>query len=211
MVKRGFKSAMLRRVILALCLVGGATAASGAVYSSQSAYFAADPQLTFVSFTGMTDKISAAGEVTRMRGVALSATYPTFVSTNFWGSVDSFLADKFSGTITLSFHNRLSVGFYFGTGYDGDTPADVTVFSYGRPVYAATLWGGGVDSQFAFFGIDDVGPITGIMLDARPYAKSFVSIADISTGVEVPEPATWVLLVAGFGAVGARRRLAAHA
>lgn len=114
--------------------------------------------------------------------------------------------------------------------------ADTLVLDFAAPVYGVGLYGGVVDFDFAYLAgtlsIDAVGSGAAVFAAPQPgffgflsdvaFSQLRISLASfdtdatsvafiglqgqIDTAGTVPEPATWALLIAGFGLVGACQR-----
>jgi hypothetical protein len=96
---------------------------------------------------------------------------------------------------SLIYSNISSLGIGTGTSIFGDTPFQ----SYGVQFVAGQA--GTVSAYLQTVGDDNFGPIADNLL------------LDITPGAGVPEPASWALMIGGFGLVGSalRRRRAAFA
>jgi hypothetical protein len=129
--------------------------------------------------------------------------------------VDSLLDDDFGGFIEIGNLSGDAVGFFYASRYSDDGSITLQAFNGATEVFTTIIFGGGVNTSFRYFGLDGVGPITSVILNASSFSD-FVSVAEISSGIGtavIPEPATWAMMILGFGLVGfaARRRTAALA
>lgn len=203
----------LGKVVIAAALLATGSAAIAGTYDTQAAFDAAHPGLSTTSFTGMTSSITTLPNPFTYEGLTIEGTAPMAVSTNFWGSKDSILDDRFGGFLDISFSAPQSaVGFYVAGSY-GDYNVNVSAFDGGTLLFNSTVSAGGVFTSFKFFGLDNVGSISHIRIDATN-GGGFVSVADVAAGSTspAPEPASWAMMLGGFGLVGgamrARRRSA---
>ncbi|MCE7797828.1 PEPxxWA-CTERM sorting domain-containing protein [Sphingobium sufflavum] len=145
-------------------------------------------------------------------GITISGSAIHAVSTHFWGSVDSILANQFNGFIEVDFAATSAIGFYVAGGY-GSSPIGISLYNGATQIYSGTPIVGGVHDSFSFFGVDGIGSITRLRLDSAGVTDGFASLGPISfvsTGA-VGEPATWAMMLFGFGAVGYAMRAVAKA
>lgn len=227
------RTLFIRLSAAALALTSAASSAQ-AQYSSESNFLSANPGASTVSFAGQTGVISnALGTSTSLGGVTFTGNNLRYVNTTFWGNKASLLDDRWHGSIGASFAPVSALGFYFASNYNDGAPITFTAYLGTQVVYARSITGGGVYSSFAYFGIDNVGPMTSFRLTTMG-GHDFASLAELSlsyippvreeeefpTGNEqsfapetvVPEPSSFALMFAGGAAllvVARRRRTAA--
>ncbi len=201
-----FKTALLATALA----FAAATSASAAVYTDEAAFNAAFPgatQYTF-SFTG-----------TEFSGATYTLGPVTFTSANstVGGPLLQSYHDAYgvpSGTVPYlgSYGALLTVsttssflGLHLGS-YSGE---QIVSYSFGETSGTLDV---PAPNQTAFIGFGFTGPASG------PLTVSFSNDLELDTisfssGATVPEPASWALMLAGFGLVGfaARRRQAVAA
>ncbi|MCA0374421.1 MAG: PEP-CTERM sorting domain-containing protein [Gemmatimonadetes bacterium] len=166
-------------VALALTLVAPVARAQ---YSDQATFLAANPWLTTVSFAGQTPIIGPSlGTSTSLGGLTIRGNNLRYVDTQFWGSHASILDDRWHGFLEASFAPASAVGFYFASNYYDGSPITFAAFNGTQQLYTQVITGGGVYTQFAYFGIDHVGPITSFRLSTIG-GQDFASLAAISFG-----------------------------
>jgi hypothetical protein len=206
------KGMAMKKLILATVagalMATASTAASAATYISAATFAAAHPGATTVTFTGITPDLVPLTSPYTKDGVTFSAAHLFATSGNFWGDHDALLDNAFNGYLTASFAPTTAVGFYFASDYYAGTPIAITLLNGATQVYSGTVTGGGTYSGFSFFGIDGVGTFDQLKIDAAG-TDGFASLGPISfsSGVgAVPEPATWALMILGFGAAGVALR-----
>lgn len=186
-----------------------AAPAQAAIYTTEAAFTAANPGATTVAFGAVTGGYQAEGTFYAQDGVDFTGTNLALVDTTLWGSQNSLLDDTYGGFIGAQFAATGAVGFYFASGFNGGDLIDLTFLNGATTLFSTGTAGGGVYSGFTFFGIDDIGSITGFRLDSAANPGGFPSLGAISfadTAGAVPEPATWALLILGFGVVGGAMR-----
>ena len=109
----------------------------------------------------------------------------------------------------------------FNAFYNGLGDGTLTVFGPASAVIGTFLFSGGFNpatglADRGYLGFTSSAPITGFQWDTTAGGQlntGFTNISVGTAGVGVPEPATWTLMLAGFGGLGAmlRRRRAALA
>jgi hypothetical protein len=200
---------MFRILSAAVIAVGLSTGAAAATYTDQASFLAANPGLGLVSFEGQVTGLGPSlGTSTSFGGLDFEGENLRIVDTAFWGSVDSLLDDRFGGFISVGNIAGNAVGFFYASNFGDGGSLQFKAFNGVDEVFSTTLFGGGVNTSFAYFGLDGVGDITSIRLSSTT-GRDFASIAEISSGVgngAVPEPATWAMMILGFGLVGAAAR-----
>lgn len=220
---------LISRFSAAALAITAAAASAQAQYSSESSFFSANPGLSTISFAGQTGMISnSLGTSTSLDDVTFTGNNLRYVNTTFWGNKASMLDDRWRGSIAASFAPVNALGFYFASSYFDGTPLTFTAYNGAQQVYSRSIVGGGVYTQFAYFGIDAIGPVTSFRLTSIG-AQDFTSLAELSLGyippiVEeplppvnqqsfaqntvVPEPSSFALMLVGGVAlvVVARRR-----
>jgi hypothetical protein len=210
---------MLRRVLITAAVMAVATAAQAV--SVTGAFGAPDPPLP----AGQTmvwdfDGIAAAGyswtgglAVTNTTTSAAAAPAGTAAGTNY-GYVSSALTPN---TATFLTPNLSSISFYWGS-IDLYNSVDVlgaggaTIFSISGsalPPSNGNQSASETNRRVNFIaGAGEI--ITGLKFTSTGIAFEFDSFAaeaaGTGTGTAVPEPASWAMLIAGFGLVGAARR-----
>ena len=125
--------------------------------------------------------------------------------------MDAFYVDALSGTATISFAEPVSaVGFALADQFNvfGE-PITARIFNGGSLVGTETFHVSALESEdfnFSFFGVGGLGPITSIVLAPDPDVGGFLLVGEVLSGTAVPEPATWALMIAGFGLAGVALR-----
>ena len=123
--------------------------------------------------------------------------------------------------IGLTVGRTYNVKFYWGGGQQsccGGTTTEQLQVSFGNSTQSTAVWNnpqagfsGWFSESFAFVA-DGASQTLSFLAIGTPYGQPPVVLLDgVSVEAAVPEPATWAMLIAGFGLVGAaaRRRRAA--
>ena len=209
-------------LLAAAALAAATTQAHAATFFSDAADFAA---ATTGLTTGNFDGIAPPGQSTTAFSFTVQGV--TFKNNVFSGVIDaasdfaiygnrSFYSGFGSPISTISFAGTTAFGLEFGSSNISRgrrisfTLSDGSLFSTTVPAVIGTT---------AFFGFTSATPITGITVNTEGTSGFFTfdvvsfSVGDAwSAAGVIPEPATWALMIAGFGLVGEtlrRRRLAA--
>ncbi len=147
-----------------------------------------------------------------------------------WGTGD-VINTPYSGVLTVTFNTAvtafaLDLGTFYGIPFPyppGTTPGAATT-RYGVPVKVGTAQGDflvdtAATQNFNFFGVTSDTAFTSFTLSAGAIAPAGTSpsivfdnirFGSANVSAAVPEPATWAMMLVGFGMVGAavRRRQA---
>lgn len=162
------------------------------------------------------------GPATLAPGVTFSADSPTtfgysgfysFVTNGNWEGIPLIGLDSGSGGFQLAFANPVA-GFLADLNWtvDFDTNATIAIYNSSNVLLESlTLENGSnlVDPGFHGFSRNSAD------ISFVRFSNEYIGIRDITVGgsAVIPEPASWALLIAGFGLVGAaarrRRRVAA--
>ena len=195
----------MRQVLSAGCVVLALVAAA----DRAAAAVAVIPDITtapFFAAYGTGDATVTYDNVVFSESAAISPSAILFnVSPGFSGAAKPVLSSQIGAPdnilITLPYAVT-SVSFGYAT--FGGSEVDFAL-SNGN-TYAFSPAGGGYDLN-TVFAVSGVTPFSTIQLTSVDLA---LSIGDVTYGDTVPEPATWALLIAGFGLTGiaARRRVA---
>ena len=183
-----------------------AVAANAAVFTDRAAFIAATSGQTVEGFTAPTGNYTAQGSLFSGAGFTITSTGATFtVDPDYypdyyqWNSGAVFDAERSTLTFTVN-PGVTAFGFDFGNPSGLDSAGSVITIN-------GVDYGGYARPTFAFFGI------TGLSI--APIVVNFNGglgiIDNVTTAGAVPEPATWGLMIGGFGMVGfaARRRVTA--
>jgi hypothetical protein len=216
--------------------VAGSAQAATTTYTTAAAFGAATTGVTTTNFEGAPVNsaiwILQSGSYTQ-DGLTLTQTTnnaflvdPTLTNYYYnWGTGD-IISTPASGTLTVTFATAvtafaLNLGAYYDDGLQS-TPAGAPSTLYGRPINIGTAQGDftvntattrdltffGVTSDTAFnsFTISGITPTLGASIVFDNLSKGSAVVA------AVPEPASWAMMIAGFGLVGgAMRRRASKA
>lgn len=174
---------MLKFVASAVLALGVAVPAAAVSYTTDTA-----------TFTGLGDTIGSPFDQIRLNSVTGSATGPgTYVvnTVDFTVGINATAGATSSGTFT-------DTATVFGAPFSYTVPYTLTIGGTDTIVLGGnTFYTSGVKVHFNTLTFSNVAPGT-------------VS-GDLTATVSIPEPATWAMMVAGFGLVGAgvRRRRSA--
>lgn len=206
-------------IILSAVFMAGAAQATVTTYTDRDTFNASTINQTVDTFGNAPGStyVGAApyvrdGFVMTVNDVWLFNVNPSVTDYYYnWGS-GNVLAIKQFGQLTITFDSPVyAFGFDLGTfNDDGDpsTPAGQPSTVYGFPVFIST---GQVDAVVAtfdiptlsFFGARSSTPFTSVTITS---GNNFTIIDNVTLAAVVPEPATWAMLIAGFGLVGAASR-----
>jgi hypothetical protein len=216
----------MRILLGALALTLAAPASAAALITNGTGFTGTGLDLT--GFTGFYD--FTAGPVALPGGITYTSTSSSSViGTGGYGLNENGVAattpiigtNGTTNTITLTFANPVSA---FGAGFSyaviGNAPVGtapvISAFDINGSLIAsydlealAPIRSNGANEFFLFRGIDGQG--TGIK--SFTMTGGFIIAAGTFTNAAIPEPASWAMLIAGFGLTGAvmRRRRAAIA
>ncbi len=198
----------MKKILLSIGVVAvmasTSTVASATVYLSKLAFDAANPGASTTNFSGLTGSLTPLGSPFVHGAVTITGPSLYAVSTGFWGSVDSILDNTFNGFLNVSFAPTSAVGFNVAGSY-GNSPIKISFFNGATQLFTDTPLVGGVNTAFSFYGVNGLGAITSFRLDSAGISSGFANVGPVSLGA-VPEPASWALMIAGFGLSGAALR-----
>lgn len=203
--------------VLAFSAAGAASADT--VFTNRAAFDAATSGQSTAGFNG----VAAAGSFVAYGagpyvegGMTFTSNSDMFViDPGFYGSSyagGGFLTSDYvqPNVVTVSFAASNAFGFDFGPLFDGLTQFTLA-FSNGTNVFTQLAVGGIVGTNtLDFYGIvtDTAFTSVSITMNDAPY---YNALDNVTIGVgAVPEPATWALMIGGFGLAGSalRRRRA---
>ena len=167
--------------------------------------------ITYTVNFAASNLIAGSGPLAATYTISTDGTLGALASDNITGYT---LSINYNGTIT----NSSGSSIYYNGGGVSATKSMVSV-DFGRALAGLVLYNGADAVCFIASGISCVGeptPASVIFLNsglAYGYLPRSGGVEVIATAAAVPEAATWTLMVAGFGLVGAaiRRRSAAVA
>ena len=226
---------LLAPLAAAAFLAANAASASTTIYTTLAAFNAATTGVTNVDFDGATTSTYILGCATHtytQGGVTITQstnnaflTDPSFTSYYYnWGTGD-VINTPYEGTLTITFAApvtafALDLGTFYGTPIPpGVTPGAATT-AYGQPVQIGTSQGNftfntNTTQTMAFFGITSDTAFTSFTIHGLSNQTGASNVFDnvrygSAAAGAVPEPATWAMMIIGFGMVGAslRRRQA---
>ncbi len=215
------------RIVLAALAVLAAVPASAATLLTSSAGYTG-PSLDLTAFPGF--YTFTAGPVSLPNGITYTSTSPgSVLGTGGYGLNDNGVmnttriigTNSGSDVVTLTFANPVAA---FGAGMNyaviggnpvGNAPV-ISAFDAGGGLIAsfnletlAPIRSGGANEFLLFRGING----NGTLIKSFTMSGGFLIAGETFTSAVVPEPASWAMLIAGFGLTGAamRRRRAAIA
>jgi hypothetical protein len=208
----------VKRILLASVAIALlATGAQATTYSTKASYTAANVSTNDVTFGG----IASPGNYTPVANpfvignLSITSDANSVSSSSFFFNtpVDSFFVNKYNSPATFTFTNPVSaVGFALANGFSGGT-ITASIFN-GVTLLDTETFGVADQNAFTgFFGVNGLGTITSVQL--FPNGGGFLLVDEVMSGSAggVPEPATWALMLGGFGLAGValRRRSVALA
>jgi hypothetical protein len=201
-------------VLGAGCLAVSGAVAADTVYSSRSAFDAAAGALTTITFDGIAGPgsfVDYGGGPLTLSGVTFTSNATLFVlDPGYYGSsypYGGFLNADYAGldTITAALPATTALGFDIGGLFGAQTFTIGTSDGGSFVVNAPDSIIG--TSALDFFGVTTSTPITSITVSYTDGA--YGALDNFSFGA-VPEPATWGLMILGFGGIGGVLRRAAR-
>lgn len=182
-----------------------AASASATVWTSQSAFDAANPGLTkdtfnFSSSLAVPSYTVVGGNVS---GSNLTEVFPG----EDGAQISNLTANQYGGLLNIAFTApQNAVGFLLSGSYAGSSgPITVTAYDGATSVFQDTPTVGTFDA-FSFYGLSGLGPITSVVVSTTDPQFPAVGEIDLATAAGVPEPSIWAILLVGFGGLGAAMR-----
>lgn len=197
--------------------------ASATVYTSQTAFDAANPGLPSTNFDTFASAIAGGGDILFVSNplVVGGATFSSgggpgdLYLTNgafFGGAYSTALSTEgFSDAVTVAFSPVDAVGVELASTYpgDGSQPVTFTLYDGTTQLYSNTFSINDMSSP-GFVGFDGLGDITSVVVTAGAYPAfdTIVSVDGVGGVSAIPEPSNWLLMIAGIGGVGMMLRRA---
>ena len=205
----------VRLALMAACIAGpvsattlidgGFEAKGGALPVSTYCYDNGCGVSPWVNFAGLTGIIKS-GAAAFGSVIAAEGSYYGFVQSD--GTLAQSFTATASGNATVTWVDTNRAG-YFGTTYGGLQSYNVSVFdgvsSLAIGSFGADIgpWVARTSSVFALTG----GTTYSLRFTGLSQVDSTVLIDNVSLATEaIPEPASWALMIAGFGLIGAAMR-----
>lgn len=200
--------------------VAVSSAAQATIFTSRDSYVAANATSQDVTFNGLvtTGDFTVLPSPFQIGDLTISSPQNQVVDKGFLGTTDDVLfVDSLFATTTFTFAQpATAVGFALANYgiFDTDT-ITASIFNGKTRLTKQTFSVSDVTNGFSFFGVNGLGSITSVQLTpADKTFPDFLVVGEVlSTSAAVPEPASWALMIGGFGLAGAvlRRRRTAFA
>jgi hypothetical protein len=199
-----------------LGISGASECAQAAVFDTRESFVAANAISHDVTFEGIAPDAGFAfvSDPFVIGNLSISSPANSVVDQNFFVMpMDAFYVDALSGAVTFTFAKALNgVGFALSDQFNVfGMPITARIFNGDVLVRTEAFRVASLDAEdfnFSFFGVSGLGPITSIQLAPDPDVGGFLLVGEVLSSGAVPEPGSWVLMIAGFGLSGAilRRR-----
>ena len=201
----------MKRLLLASVAIASAallaTGAQATVYSTKAAYAAANPSTNDVTFGGIapSGQFTGVGSPFNIGNLSITSDASSVSSSSFFFAtpLDTYFVDEYSARATFNFTNPVgAVGFAVANGFGGGS-ITASIFN-GATLLDTVTFGVPNQTNFSgFFGVNGLGTITSVQL--VPNDGGFLLVDEVMSH-GVPEPATWALMIGGFGLAGAALR-----